>query len=148
MKLAIIGVTIVVLAVGGFFAWRIMSAPPEQAGETEVPVAAAKPALFAPLLPPLVVNLKDSFGDPHFLQMELEIMSRDQGIIDEVKNHAAVIRNALILIYGNLDYEAVHTREGKEQMLADALSEIQRIVEEETGKTGVEAVYFNSLIIQ
>ena len=82
------------------------------------------------------------------MQITLEVLSRDQVIIDEVRNHAAVIRNSLILMYGSVNYDFVTTREGKEKMLADALEEIRGIIERETGETGVEAVFFTNLIIQ
>ena len=153
-KLIVAAVVLVVLGVGGFFAApAIMNMISPPAGEEEEAVAepaanSDKPALFAPLHPPLVINFKSSDGESHFMQLTLEVMARDQAVIDEVKNHAAVIRNSLILMYGNVDYESVVTREGKEQMLADALTEIRTILEAETGKTDVEAVYFTSLIIQ
>lgn len=159
-KLPLIGAVVAVLAIGGYFAtpyvMNMISPPAEVAAEdaanadaTEAePVDKSKPALFTSLHPPLVVNFRDSFGDPHFMQITLEVMARDQGLIDDVKNYIAVIRNSLILMFGSVDYDLVTTRAGKEQMLADALKEIQDIIEDETGETGIEAVYFTSLIIQ
>ena len=154
-KLIVIAVVLIVLGIGGFFAYKPimnMVSPPEvseeEAAKAGEPVDTSDPALFAPLNPPLVINFKDSYGEPHLLQVTMDVMSRDQRVIDEVKNHAAVIRNALILMYGNVDYDFIQTREGKEAMLDDALQEIRRIIERETGMTGVEAVYFTSLIIQ
>ena len=109
---------------------------------------AGGPALYTSLHPPLVVNFTDGRGDSHFMQITMEVMARDPQVIDAVRTHAAAIRNNLILLYGNADYETVVTRAGKEQMLADALEEIRGIVRERTGKDGVEAVYFTNLIIQ
>ena len=108
----------------------------------------ATPALYTSLHPPLVVNFKDTFGGSHYMQMTMEVMARDQATIDAVKQHTPVIRNALILLYGNVDYDALNTREGKEKMLEDGLGEIQTVMEQETGAVGVEALYFTSLIIQ
>jgi flagellar FliL protein len=150
-KLIVIASVIVVLGVGGFFAAgpiMNMISPADEVVADEAEQVSQDPALFAPLLPPLIVNIRDSIGNPHFMQITLEIMAREQSVIDEVKNHAAVIRNELILMYGSSDFDVVQTRDGKEQMLADALAEIQSIVEAETGEVGVEAVYFTSLIIQ
>ena len=151
-KLIIVGVLVAALGAGGYFAtpyiMNMISPPPETDVEVAEETDTSKPALFASLHPPLVVNFKDAYDDTHFMQITLEVMARDQGIIDEVKNHAAVIRNSLILMYGSVDYEFVTTRAGKEKMLADALEEIQAIVERETGETGVEAVLFTALIIQ
>ncbi len=76
-------------------------------------------------------------------------MSRDQGAINAVREHTPVIRNGLILLYGNAVYEVVTTREGKEQMLADGLAEIRRILDEQEGDgEAVEALYFTALVIQ
>ncbi len=151
-KLIVISVVIVVLAVGGYFAtpyiMNVVSPPVDTDAELADETDTSNPALFASLHPPLVVNFKDAYGDAHFMQITMEVMAREQGIIDHVRNHAAVIRNSLILMYGSVDYDFVITRAGKEKMLADALEEIQTIVETETGETGVESVFFTSLIIQ
>ncbi len=148
-KFIIIGVAVVLLGVGGFFGYQMMNPPPEdEAAEADEEQPASKPALFASLHPPLVVNFQDEYGEAHFMQMTLEVMARDQKIVDHVKNHAAVIRNSLILMFSNINYEMVTTREGKQKMLDEALAEIQDIIKKETGDTGVEAVYFTGLIIQ
>ena len=150
MKWIIIAVLVVGLAAGGWFAYPMITGAEEETGEVvaEESAGADKPALFAPLHPPLVINFQDQYGDSHFMQMTLEVMARDQGLIDHVKNHAAVIRSNLILLFSGVEYEQAITREGKEKMLDDALAEIQKIIEAETGETGIEAVYFTGLVIQ
>ena len=157
-KMGLIVIVVALLAVfagGGYFAApyiQDMISPAEAGAEAETveepEPANTKPALFASLHPPLVINITDSYGESHFLQVTLEVMARDQDVINEVKNHSAVIRNSLILMYGSVDFEYVIQRAGKEKMLSDALEEIQDIVKRETGVTGVEAVYFTGLIIQ
>jgi len=149
-KWIIIGVAVVLLGVGGFFGYSMFMGEPEaeEGEETAEEAPADQPALFASLHPPLVINFHDSYGDSHFMQMTLEVMAREQSLVDAVRDHAAVIRNALILTFSNLEYETVNTREGKQEMLDDALAEVQTIIENETGETGIEAVYFTGLIIQ
>ena len=39
-------------------------------------------------------------------------------------------------------------REGKEKLRADALAEIQKVMKAETGKPGVESVFFTSFVMQ
>ncbi len=106
------------------------------------------PALYTSLHPPLVVNFKDSVGESHYMQITMEVMARDQNIINSVREHTPVIRNALILLYSGAVYEEVTTRDGKEKMLADGLAEIQKVMTEQVGEPGVEAVYFTALVIQ
>ena len=117
-----------------------------EAAEEDVPPSA--PAIYQSLHPPLVVNFKDELGDSHFMQITMEAMGRDQSEINAVREHIPVIRNALILLFSNVVYEEIVTREGKEKMLADGLAEIQRVMTEQTGKPSVEALYFTALVIQ
>jgi len=155
MKKIILGVAALVLLAVGIFAGPVVKnmispAPADDAATDAAADAepANAPALYTSLHPPLVVNFKDTFGDSHFMQVTLEVMARDQDVINAVREHTPVIRNSLILLYGNVQYDEVTTREGKEQMLTDAVGEINKIMQEETGEEGVEAAYFTSLIIQ
>jgi len=145
------GIAVVLLAVGVFAGPVIMNmiSPPEVEDEAAADAEPSNdPALYTSLHPPLVVNFKDVVGDSHFMQITMEVMSRDQNVINSVREHAPAIRNSLILLFSGAVYEEVTTREGKEQMLADGLAEIQKVMEETTGEGGVEAVYFTSLVIQ
>lgn len=137
------------LVVGVFVGPMIknMISPPEEVAEAEVEPAAGPP-IYQSLHPPLVVNFKDEFGDSHFMQVTMEVMSRDQEAINSVREHTPAIRNALIFYFGSANYEAVITREGKQQMLDEALAEIRKVMEEQTGDGAVEEAYFTSLVIQ
>ena len=147
------GGALALLAVGMFAGPAVMNmiSPPEPEETAEAEEAAAPtsgPALYTSLHPPIVVNFKDEIGDAHFMQITMEVMSRDQGVINSVREHTAVIRNALILLYSRAVYEEVTTPEGKEQMLADGLVAVQEVMQETIGEPGVEAVYFTNLVIQ
>ena len=87
-------------------------------------------------------------GDAHFMQMSLEVMSRDQNVINALRDDTPAIRNALILVYSGAMYEEVTTREGKEKLLADGLAEIRKIMKPRLGAGRVEALYFTALVIQ
>lgn len=134
----------------GIFGGMFFFGADEPASSEEVAAAesaAGEPAFYQSLHPPLVVNFKDSVGESHFMQMTMEVMARDQDTINAVREHTPVIRNSLILLYSSVIYDEITTREGKEQMLADGLAEIQKVMAER-GEAGVEAVYFTSLVIQ
>jgi flagellar FliL protein len=122
------------------------------ADEAAVDVAEAGrrtgPALYQSLLPPLVINIKDAGGSPHFMQMSMEAMSRNQNVVNAIREHTPVIRNNLIRLYGSATYESVTTREGKEKLLQEGLSEIQSILEPHVGAGEVEALYFTALVGQ
>ncbi len=145
------GIGLLLVVVGVFVGPMVMKsdeAPVGEDGEEAVAEVPSGPPIYQSLHPPLVVNFSDEVGDAHFMQITMEVMSRDQDVINVIRDHTPAIRNALILLYGQAIYEEVVTREGKEQMLADGLAEIQRVVLESTGETGVEALYFTALVVQ
>ena len=138
----------VALVGAGIFASSFFGNQDTSGQSAEEPARAVKQALYTSLQPPLVVNFRDSSGDSHYMQVTLEIMARDQKVIDAVKQHSAMVRNSLILLFsGTVDYAALNTREHKEQLLTDALGEVRKVMGER-GVDGIEAVYFTSLIIQ
>ncbi|MEO0617156.1 MAG: flagellar basal body-associated FliL family protein [Pseudomonadota bacterium] len=122
-------------------------------GEADVEAEAAaepkgKDAIYQGIHPPLLINFVDERGKGRFLQISLELLTRDEAVVEAIKAHAPVIRNNLILLYGDVQYGDVSTRDGKAKMLEMALEEINKILTEQTGKAGVEAVYFTNLVVQ
>ncbi len=146
------GGAILLLAIGIFAGPAVMNmiSPPAETEDDMVDEAAPStdPALYTSLHPPFVVNFKDAAGDSHFMQITMEVMARDQNVINLVRDHVAVVRNSLILLYSSAVYEEVTTRDGKEKMLTDGLAEIQRVMDETAGVSDIEAIYFTSLVIQ
>jgi flagellar FliL protein len=105
------------------------------------------PAIYLPLEPAFVVNFQGQ-NRAKFLQVTIEIMTRDQHVVDLVSQHMPAIRNSLILLFSSQAYEEISTAEGKEALREKALEEVQAILEEETGDPGIEAVYFTSFVMQ
>lgn len=106
-----------------------------------------KPAIYLPIDPAFVVNFA-SQGKARFLQITVEVMTRDETVPDKVKLHMPVIRNNLMLLFSDQSYDSVSTLDGKESLRESALEVVQQILEEETGDPGVEAVYFTSFVMQ
>ena len=149
-KLIFAGIGLVLVAAGVFAGITLLGGDEPVEGEEVAAAAgpAVSPALYTSLHPPLVVNFKDSVGDAHFMQVTMEVMARNQNVINSVREHTPVIRNSLILLYSGAIYEEITTRDGKEKMLADGLAEIKNVMTEQIGEPGVEAVYFTALVIQ
>lgn len=105
------------------------------------------PAIYLPIDPAFVVNFA-SQGKARFLQVTVEVMTRDPEMTEKIKLHMPVIRNNLMLLFSNQTYDTVSTLEGKEGLREEALTAVQDILEEETGDPGVEAVYFTSFVMQ
>jgi len=106
-----------------------------------------QPAIYLPIDPAFVVNFA-SQGKARFLQVTVEVMTRDPVMPDQIKLHMPVIRNNLMLLFSSQSYDSVSTLEGKESLREEALEVVQQILEEETGDIGIEAVYFTSFVMQ
>lgn len=104
------------------------------------------PALFFSL-DPLVVNFEDTSA-VRFLQIGMDLMARDPEAIEELQKHVPLIRNNLLLLISNRDYQKLMTREGKEGLRAEALAEVRKIMKKETGEQTVEDLLFTSFVVQ
>jgi len=150
----LIGIAVLVLAAaggGGYFFFAKSGKPKADAEHGAAAEgaegAAAHAANYLALDPAFVVNLNDPEA-MRFLQVQVEVMTRDPKALEAVKLHTPRIRNALLMLFGQQRSQDIATREGKEALQKKVLEEIQRILKEETGNPGVEAVYFTSFVTQ
>ncbi|MGO9424511.1 MAG: flagellar basal body-associated protein FliL [Steroidobacteraceae bacterium] len=144
---------------GGFINAKLHPMPNLQMGKdgvitpiVPVPAAAhdekgaAKAAVYYAIDPPLVVNFEDGSA-VRFLQITMEVMARDQQAIDSVQKNIPLIRNNLLLLMSNRNYQTLMSREGKEKLREEALAEI-RAVQKKQGGEDVEDLLFTSFVVQ
>jgi flagellar FliL protein len=106
------------------------------------------PPLYLALDPPFVVNFQAD-QIVRFLQVSVEVMSRDQKTLDLLKDNDPVVRNDLLILFGNQKYATLATPAGKEQLRADALTAIRKVLAQSGGDPSrLEAVYFTSFVMQ
>ena len=122
----------------------LLSAPILHAEEGEAP---KKPIYYA-LEPAFVVNLKEG-GRARFMQITVQLMTRDEKVIQAVEHHQPPIRDAMIMLLTHQDSETMRSVPGREQVRQQALTEVRDVVAEVAGiKQGIEAVYFTDFVIQ
>ncbi len=105
------------------------------------------PSVYLALDPAFVVNFEDQ-GAIRFLQITAEVGTHDPTVLDEVKQYMPVIRNNLVMLFSSQTMASITSREGKEKLRADALHEIQKVLQQQTGKPGVDNIYFTSFVMQ
>jgi flagellar FliL protein len=145
--LILIVVAVLVLVGGGIGAWFAFGA---QSGKKPGAVKhePLAPPQYVALDPPFVVNFEND-RQVRFLQVTAQLMSRDLSTIELLKANDPVVRNDLLLLFGGQTYSVVSTREGKEQLRAQTLSAVRKVVAAAGGKPErVEAVYFTSFVMQ
>jgi flagellar protein FliL len=108
----------------------------------------AGPPLYLPLDPPFVVNF-DADQAVRFLQIAVQVMTRDPATLELLKNNDPVVRNDLLLLFGNQKYAQLATREGKEALRNQALDDLRKVIAQAGGHAErLEAVYFTSFVMQ
>ena len=106
------------------------------------------PAQYVKLDPPFVTNF-ESKGLVRFLQVTVEVMTRDPATAEMLKLHDPMIRNDLLLLLSNQQYEVISTREGKEQLRTQALETVTKVINAEGGEgKNVEQLFFTSFVMQ
>jgi flagellar FliL protein len=155
----ILGSALLAAAMSGGVSWFMLSrhAPPAaEAGakdgatdkdKEKDKAAAEQPAVYLDLTPAFVVNLADE-ESMRFLQIEVELMARDQKVLDAAKNNLPRIRNALVMLFSQQHSHDLATREAKENLQKQALVEVQKALQDENAPDGIAAVYFTSFVMQ
>lgn len=110
------------------------------------PAAPKAPLIYLPM-EPFVVNF-DMNADVRFMQVTLQVATRDPAAIERVKEHTPAIRNGLVMLYSSQDPVVLNTRAGKETLLKQSLDEINKVLKEQSGSAGVDNVYFTSFVMQ
>jgi flagellar FliL protein len=144
----IIAIAGTVVLAGGGGAWFAFAGKKEAAG-TDQPAAVVKlPARFVALEPPFVVNFQAG-SQARFLQIAVQLMTRDAALAASLEHLTPIIRNDLLLLFGNKQVEEVSSHEGKEALRAATLDAVRKIIAAEGGKgAALEAVYFTSFVMQ
>jgi flagellar FliL protein len=106
----------------------------------------AKAEIYYAIDPPLVVNFEDGAA-VRFLQISMEAMSKDQKAIDAVTKNVPLIRNNLLLLMSNRDYQSLMSREGKEKLRQEALAEIKNIAKKDESPP-IDDLLFTSFVVQ
>jgi flagellar FliL protein len=149
-KLLIIIAAAVVVLGGAGGAWFAFGGKGEtKEGEAEKAAHETKlPPQFVTLDPPFVVNFGPG-SSVRFLQIAAQLMTRDPHMVEFLEHNTPIIRNDLLLLFGNKQPEEVSTNEGKEALRAAALEAVRKIIAAEGQKPEtLEGVYFTSFVMQ
>ncbi|HWU76135.1 MAG TPA: flagellar basal body-associated FliL family protein [Rhodanobacter sp.] len=140
-------VILLLLAVGGGGYWMSVRHHGAATADKAEASAVAKEAIYAPLEPAFVVNLRD--GDAlRYLQVGITLRAHDAKAVDAVKQADPVIRDALLSLFGSQNFAAMSDPAARTSLQAKALAAVQKIIKERTGSNGVDALYFTSFVIQ
>lgn len=139
-KLLWIILILAVLVGGGAAAFFLMK--PAHSGPKSLP-----PAQYIAMDPAFVVNLADSDG-VKYLQADVQLQTRDPDTAAAIALHTPLIRNRLLLLFGQQTSQQLTGRTGKERLQVQALSEVRSVLRAQHAADKVDALLFTSLVIQ
>ncbi len=126
----------------------------EVIGEEEEEVeeeAPRDPPIYQKMDPKFVVSFRDQRA-ARFMQFSLQVMARDDDVLEKIKDHMPAVRSSLIMLFDIQNQEEMATSEGKQKLLDSVVVDINETLIEVTGQDELEATveeaYFTSFVIQ
>jgi flagellar FliL protein len=104
-----------------------------------------KQLAYISLDPSLITNIK---GGAEYIRCDVQLMTKDEANLEDIKLHAPIIRHELLLLLGDQQGTEINTPEGREVLRQKALEVASGVVLEETGKNSVYDLYFTSFFVQ
>lgn len=147
----VITLVAVLVAAGAGGGWYWSSQRAVQAEKAAIEAAKPKlpaPAQYLALEPPFVVNLNGGLDGPQYLQVEIQLMTRDPVALADLQRHAPAIRARLLMLLAQQTATSIADRAGKEALQAEALAEVRKLMRTETGQPCAEALLFTSFVTQ
>ncbi len=138
---------LVLFAGGGGATFFLLSGDDEEVAEAEEPAEVEVPD--EPLyldMKRILVNIEHE-GRTRYVQVEMQLMSYDQEVIDQAFRDRPAIRDRLIILLNGQDFEALKTVAGKEALRAATLNTVNKTLGLTPPKV-VEEVYFENFVIQ
>jgi len=102
---------------------------------------------YVALEPPFVVNLKAN-DRIRFLQIKSQVKLNNSESAPILEHHMAMVRHTLLMLFSEQDEKTIRTLEGKEALREESLTAVREVLEEETGDSLVQQIYFTDFVIQ
>lgn len=150
LKWIIIGVVVIALGVGGYFAYTMFFAAPaddanatkaEDAKKGEETLSEGKGPLVP--LPIFLVNLSDPLGR-RYLKLGVEVQVRDEKIAAELSTNEARIKDAMLLLLSSKTYDSLSSLKAKIELKSEIVERLNQVL----GNGSVLKVFITEMVIQ
>ena len=149
-KKKLIIIVVAVLAIAGIAggAAVALTGGDDAAAAAQAAAEAAPPeAVYITLAPDFVINFRDKSNRPKFMKAELSVATKDPVAEKAIERHMPAIRNSLVLLLSRQVYDDLVPNEGKEKLRSEARAAVQGVLQAQTGKPGIEDLYFANFVM-
>ena len=120
---------------------------PVQASAKKEAAPPADGVQYFALAPALIANVQ-SPGKPRFVRCEVQLQSGKADALPRLTLHAPALRHALLLLFVEQDAATLQTPAGRDQLRQAALEVTRKVMQDQTGETWVDELYFTSFYVQ
>ena len=146
---------VLVLAVGGFIAWKMMEMQSPPALEDSAPTETAEtvipePENEDPLAPPILVDIADitiNLADrdvSRFLRAKIKLELRNEAAQAQIEQNMVKVNDMVITLLSSKTFAEIRTPQGKYDLKEDLIYRMNRLM---TGKP-VKNLYFTDFVSQ
>lgn len=130
VTILLIVVIVLVLIIGGVGAWLFLGSGSSDDAASDSGATEEKqlgPITYLTLVPEFVVNFGPT-SKVRYLQVDIQIASRDEHALQMVNTYRPVIRNDILVLLSGLSFAELKVRAGKEALQKNILNTINTIV--------------------
>lgn len=99
------------------------------------------------LSPPFVVNLQTNERRMRFLQVRMQVLGSPSAI-SEVQKHNAPLRDVIITSLSSQTRDTINTPKKKKALQNKVQEEVEKTLQELTGKKQIQGLYFTNFVVQ
>lgn len=145
----ILGVIVVIALVTGGGAWYLLGEDGKHLAHKPPPTRELPaPAQYFAMDPPFVVNLNGPLDGPRYLQVEIQLVSRNPEEAKLITDNAPAIRAHLLMLLSAVQSNEITDAAGRQKLRQSALTEAQRVMTDETGRRCVADLLFTNFLTQ
>jgi flagellar FliL protein len=123
----------------------LLTAAPLLAAADEEESSQQPSLYYFQLKPSLVTNLSSG---GRYVRCDIQLMTHNEAYLKTLRLHSPAIRHTLLLLLADQDGNRIKTTGGKESLRKAALSQINRLLKEQSGKGAVESLFFTTFFVQ
>lgn len=130
----IIVVAILLLNGIGVGAWMFLSGDGDDKTSDETAESVLEPLNYLTMVPEFIVNFAPG-SKVRYLQVDLQIATREKDSLDMISTYRPVLRNNILIVLSDVNYNDLKDRAGKEALQKRLLNTINKALVEATQTT-------------
>jgi len=96
---------------------------------------------------PFIVTVM-SGGKQRYLQVNVTVKTKDQGVVKQLKNHKPVVKSALNNLFGAQDLNHMQSAQGRMDLNEEAMNVVQTFITSKDENLKIEKVLFTDFVMQ